>query len=91
MADRPLRRAARHNGTKISFIRNGSESYVVNADGSGLTWVTSSHPSNRRRSSDSARIVFPRGDWPNLFAVNIDGGGEVALMTDGGFGAYWRP
>jgi TolB protein len=87
------------DGTRVSFVRDGVEFYVVDADGadgSGLTRLTGSHPTNRWWSPDGRRILFSRevGDptiRSNLYAVNVDGTGEVALPTEGGYRPVWKP
>jgi Tol biopolymer transport system component len=65
------------NGTgKLVFqTQSGGDIYVINANGSGLQWVTTGM--DRQLSPDGTKIAFTR--WEpryELFSINIDGTGE---------------
>jgi Tol biopolymer transport system component len=84
-------------GTEIVFLARSStrnDIYVVNADGSGLTNLTSDHPDNGAPSwsSDGRRIYFLSSNrdgrsGSGLYAMKPDGT-DVRLVVDGIGGSY---
>lgn len=89
------------DGTKIafeSFRDDGSEAYVMNADGTGVTRLTFNGPAEDRGtnwSADGERIVFHSARFPpaepgpghsalEVFTMNPDGSDQTRL-TDNNF------
>jgi len=76
------------DGTRIAFAsaREGSfDIYVMNADGTGSTRLTTSKVNDRRPSwsPDGTRIVFARSvDESRLFVMNEDGTGARRVTDD---------
>ena len=64
-------------------IRN-ENIYVMNADGTGVTRLTTERSSNPKFSSDGSKIVFVSWRAPNfaICVMNADGTG-VKFLTDG--------
>jgi len=85
-------------GGRIAFRsdRDGFyDIYVMNADGSGVTRLTSD-PAGEFAPSwspDGARIAF-ESNWyggPEIHAMNADGSGQTRLTTLGGRDPAWSP
>ena len=82
---------------KITFHSNRTANFdifVMNADGSGVTQLTS-HPFADLLplfSPDGSRIVFGRcgGDTCDVVVINADGSGERTIVSDG-FPGAWSP
>src|SRR3989475_10235092 len=88
--------AANGGGGKITFQsnRNGNfDIFVMNADGSGVTQVTS-HPFDEYLplfSPDGSRITFGRCSGTcQVVVINADGSGERVVVNDG-FPGAWSP
>jgi hypothetical protein len=78
------------DGTKIAFIQsdfpNGYDIYTVNADGSGLTNVTNSPSQDDLYpdwSPDSTKITYAHPLAREIWRVNRDGSGQVAVTSPG--------
>src|SRR6266568_558880 len=92
-----LRQTAANGGaSKITFQsnRNGNfDIFVMNADGSGVTQLTS-HPFDEYLplfSPDGSRIVFGRcSGICDIVVINADGSGERTILNDG-FPGAWSP
>jgi hypothetical protein len=67
------------DGQKILFTRTEAGQYVMNADGSGLKWL-SVYGGGATWSPDGTRVVF--SNW-NLFVINADGSGVRDLNVHG--------
>jgi TolB protein len=86
------------DGTRIVFDANGNGIHVVNADGTGLTQLTSSADVDPRWSPDGTTIAFSRYDPvtfdASLWLMDADGGNQrmiwEAPATDTG-SADWAP
>ncbi len=86
------------DGTKLafeSFRDAGSEVYVMNADGTGVTRLTFNGPAEDRGTSwspDGEQIVFHSGRFPappgpghsslEIFKMNADGSGQTRLTNN---------
>ena len=88
--------AANGGAGKITFQsnRNGNfDIFVMNADGSGVTQLTS-HPFDEYLplfSPDGSRIVFGRCHGIcDIVVINADGSGERTILNDG-FPGAWSP
>src|SRR5256886_10515437 len=88
--------AANGGACKITFQsnRNGNfDIFVMNADGSGVTQVTS-NPLDERLplfSPDGTRIVFGRCQATcDVVVINAEGSGDRVVINDG-FPGAWRP
>src|SRR3989440_2867444 len=88
--------AANGGAGKITFQsnRNGNfDIFVMNADGSGVTQLTS-HPFDEYLplfSPDGSRIVFGRCHGIcDIVVINADGSGERTILHDG-FPGAWSP
>ena len=92
------------DGTRIVFARGHQDPltgnfsrdlYVVGADGTGLTALTTTAADERAPdwSPDGAKIVFQRlGDAPGLWTMNADGSGAARLTTGASDGQpAWSP
>ncbi|MBN1220051.1 MAG: PD40 domain-containing protein [Anaerolineae bacterium] len=65
------------SGQLVFQTQNGGDIYLINADGTGLRWITSGI--DPQLSPDGTRIAFTR--WEpryELFTINIDGSNEQA-------------
>jgi dipeptidyl aminopeptidase/acylaminoacyl peptidase len=72
-----LRLAGNGSGKIVFQTQSGGDIYIINADGTGLQWVTSGI--DPQLSPDGTRIAFTR--WEpryELFTINIDGSNEQA-------------
>jgi len=89
------------NGLKIAFTRsdaNGSDIYVMNADGSGIVQLTNT-PGNDDQpawSPDGSKIAFRswRDGSSDIYVMNAaDGSGVVRLTTDPSYDEHpaWSP
>jgi Tol biopolymer transport system component len=94
------------DGTRIAFVSDRvcnpycySQIWVMNADGSGQTALTSTSPNQNEWpawSPDGTKIVFSRsntsGGW-DLFTMNADGSNQSLLTTGGTFNTQpdWAP
>lgn len=74
------------DGQRIAFTRDsdsgGGGIFVVNADGTGETQLTSDGVSGHPRwSPDGSKIAYSRGDWNDLhiWTMNADGSGQKEL------------
>jgi uncharacterized repeat protein (TIGR01451 family) len=67
------------NGAKLAFIGTGSQVYVVNADGSGLSKLPNSPSSINDLSWSPNGAVFAYSDGANVFVMNVDGTGQTNL------------
>jgi len=94
------------DGTKIAFVRGNPESWpsgfedwdiwVMNADGTGQTQLTSSirHESGPTWSPDGTKIAFTKGipgeDEPcEIWVMNSDGSGQTALIGNPSWNDVW--
>jgi Tol biopolymer transport system component len=102
LTDHPLRDgdpSVSPDGTKIafeSFRDGGSEVYVMNADGTGVTRLTFNGPAEDRGTSwspDGTRIAFHSAQFPpavpgpghsalEIFTMNADGTDQVRLTNN---------
>ncbi len=88
-------------GGKIAFISNRAGSggqdtdiFIMNADGSGQTRLTTSPEPEQYPSfsSDGTKIVFTRGSSPKIFVMNVDGSSQTELTsTTGNFEPRFSP
>src|SRR5205814_1193956 len=79
------------DGTRITFQRGsgtGTRIWVMNADGSGQTQLTSNSFQDvaARWSPDGSKILFRRelsygAGWAELFTMNPDGTGEQDITN----------
>jgi Tol biopolymer transport system component len=79
------------NGAKIAFVsaRDGTgEIYVMNADGSGVTRLTSTYAITPVWSPDGARIAFVNS--AGISVMNADGSGVTSLHQSGHLDG-WSP
>jgi hypothetical protein len=70
--------AGNGSGKLVFQTQSGGDIYVINADGTGLQWVTTGM--DPQLSPDGTQIVFTR--WEpryELFTVNTDGANEQAI------------
>jgi Tol biopolymer transport system component len=92
------------DGTKISFTRElfngateeeGSALYVMNADGTGVTPITSTAAnqfnSDPTWSPDGTRIAFHHGNDGRTYTANTDGTGVTPLTTIQSWAPAWSP
>jgi TolB protein len=81
-------------------VRDGnSEIYLMNADGTGVTRLTSdaAYDAEPAWSPDATRIAFARTLWDSeqnpvfeIYVMNADGSGVRGLTTSG-WDPSWRP
>ncbi len=90
--------ALRPDGQRIAFIEN-NRIFIMNADGSGVHEVFNGNAGGGVRSlawsPDGGRIAFEYlpGGWPQIYVMNADGSGAIALTADGqnNFQPAWSP
>lgn len=91
-APAPVEESTGFNG-KIAFQESsGGRIFTVNADGSGLTYLTNGLDPDW--SPDGSQILFTRWEWdpPSVFVINADGTGEREIVPGPkAKGPQWSP
>ena len=82
------------DGSKIAFYSTGI--FVINADGTGLSQLTSATDSDPAWSPDGAKIAFTRhmgGSDYDIFVMNADGSNPINVSSSSGsdINPVWRP